>query len=321
MWRVSYGSFGSLQVFVLELIEQGRAPIETARAKEIGGEVVATVLCQNAIDKSLIGGRRSPAEGKRHRPQSQFDQPVAAARLEIILPFGNGAGNEFDLAVVQAELFIGFASLRLDCPVVRQEDTLRATFDDGRSNRGIGDVRERLRGENEGDVLLAQHFQPFADARGKKRIIQIDPGFIQNEERWPSGEACLQPMKEIGQNRQNDTRLVHQAFGFEALNICQSKPIFGRVQQLSERAFQRVGQKRRFERIRLEQYRQSRQRAFGGWRGGQARQSQPKGLFDLRGNAYLLVIEQRGDPLRRPTAFAGIVDTAQGLECERTAGT
>jgi hypothetical protein len=77
--------------------------------------------------------------------------------LEIILPLGNGAGYQLDLPVVQAELFIGLAALRLDRAVVGQEDTLWTALYDGRSNRGIGDVRERLCGEDDGDVFLAQY--------------------------------------------------------------------------------------------------------------------------------------------------------------------
>ena len=43
MLQVACGSFGSLQVFVWELIEKCGAPIEIAGAEELGGEAVAAL--------------------------------------------------------------------------------------------------------------------------------------------------------------------------------------------------------------------------------------------------------------------------------------
>jgi hypothetical protein len=73
-----------------------------------------------------------------------------------------------------------------------------------------------LGGEDHGDVLLAQHLQPFADARGEDRVVEIDPGLVEDQQRRPAflpcfrqaGEALLQPMEEIGlrsTGQRNDT--------------------------------------------------------------------------------------------------------------------
>src|SRR3546814_3039502 len=61
-------------------------------------------------------------------------------------------------------------------------DSLRAAFDDCRGNRAVGDIGKRLRCEHDRDVFLAQHLQPFTDARGKQRIVEEHPCFIQNEQ-------------------------------------------------------------------------------------------------------------------------------------------
>ena len=45
------------------------------------------------------------------------------------------------------------------------------------------DVGERLRGEDDADVLLAQRLEPLADARGKPRVIEEQPRFIEDQQR------------------------------------------------------------------------------------------------------------------------------------------
>ena len=130
------------------------------------------------------GGDDAPQKASAIGAKPQFEQAVAAARLQIVLPLGHRARDQFDLALVEAELLIGCARLRLDRAVIRQEYPLRATFDDGRRNRRVRDIGQRLRGEHDRNILLAQHLQPFADAGGEQRIVEIDPGFVENEQAW-----------------------------------------------------------------------------------------------------------------------------------------
>src|SRR3546814_13864957 len=83
------------------------------------------------------------------------------------MPFGCGACDQLDLPFVESEALIGRARLRLDRPVVGEQDSLRAAFDDGGGNRTVGDIGEALRREYDRDLLLAQNLDPFADTGGE----------------------------------------------------------------------------------------------------------------------------------------------------------
>src|SRR3546814_13104587 len=123
----------------------------------------------------------SDLERERDGAEPELEKPVAAPRLQVVVALRGGAGDQLDLPLVEAEALIGGPRLWLDRPVVGQEDALRAALDDGRRDGAAGDIGERLRGEDDGDVLLAQHLQPFADARGDDRVVDIDPGFVQKD--------------------------------------------------------------------------------------------------------------------------------------------
>src|SRR3546814_16617788 len=106
------------------------------------------------------------------------------------MPFGCGACDQLDLPFVESEALIGRARLRLDRPVVGEQDSLRAAFDDGGGNRTVGDIGEALRREYDRDILLAQHLEPFADTGGDKRIVEEHPSFKEAEH----GRASLDPL-------------------------------------------------------------------------------------------------------------------------------
>src|SRR3546814_9527494 len=72
--------------------------------------------------------------------------------------------------------------------MVGQQYGLRTAFDDRGCNDAIGDIGERLGREYHRDVLLAQRLQPFADARGEQRVVEEDPGFVEDQQRRPSVE-------------------------------------------------------------------------------------------------------------------------------------
>src|SRR3546814_1484171 len=112
------------------------------------------------------------------------------------MPLGRGARDQLDLAVVEPESRIDVAALRLHRTIVRQEDALRTAFDDGRRDRRPGDIGEALSREQHGYILLAQHLQPFPDARGEERVVEEYPGLIENRKRRPAVEPFLQPMEE-----------------------------------------------------------------------------------------------------------------------------
>ena len=111
------------------------------------------------------GGR---GEGERDLAEAELEQAVAAARLAVIVALGRGAGEDLDLAVVEAEAPIDRRDLRLDRALVRQQDagSGQLSMIAGAIARAV-DVGERLGGEDDGGVLLAQRLQPFAELAGK----------------------------------------------------------------------------------------------------------------------------------------------------------
>ena len=72
----------------------------------------------------------------RHLTEAEFEQPVAASRLDIVVALRRRAGEDLDLPVVEAKAPINHANLRLEGAFVRQKYPRRATFDNRR-----GDVR------------------------------------------------------------------------------------------------------------------------------------------------------------------------------------
>src|SRR3546814_14152366 len=65
--------------------------------------------------------------------------------------------------------------------------------------------------------------------------------FVEDQQRRSTVEPFLKPVEEIGQHRGHDTRLSHQRLGLEALHVRNGEIVFGRVEQATERAFQRIG--------------------------------------------------------------------------------
>src|SRR3546814_7201947 len=122
------------------------------------------------------------------------------------MPFRRRPADQLDLSVVEPEPLICCARLRLDRAVVGEEDALRAAFDDGGRDAAAGDVGEALGGEHYRDILLAQRLQPFADARGEQRMVEEDPGLVEDQQRRPAVEALLEPVEQIGEDRKS-TRL------------------------------------------------------------------------------------------------------------------
>ena len=147
-----------------------------------GRESVAAVLGDDALDRGVVGLGRGGAEGERDRAETQLEQPIAAARLAVIVALRRRAREDLDLAIVEAEAAIDRGDLRLDRALVRQEDARRAALDDGRRDVAAVDVGERLRGEDDGGVLLAQRLQPLAELLGEGRIVEHQPALVDDEQ-------------------------------------------------------------------------------------------------------------------------------------------
>src|SRR6202790_1772521 len=133
------------------------------------------VLREHMVDEDLICWRGRAADRQRDGTEAQLKQPVPAMGLEVILTLRRAPRDQLYLRIFGAEAIVCRSCLRLDRAVIRQEDPLRATFYDCRRDGAGRDVGERLGGEDDGDVLLAQDLQPFPDARREERVIEIDP--------------------------------------------------------------------------------------------------------------------------------------------------
>ena len=70
-------------------------------------------------DRSWTRRRRRRA---RLRTEAELEQPVAAARLAVVVALGRRAGEDLDLAVVEAEAAVDRGDLRLDRALVGQEE-------------------------------------------------------------------------------------------------------------------------------------------------------------------------------------------------------
>jgi hypothetical protein len=57
---------------------------------------------------------------------------------------------------------------------------LAALDDGGRDGRAV-DVGERLRGEDDAGVLLAQRLQPFAELAGEALVVEREPALVDDE--------------------------------------------------------------------------------------------------------------------------------------------
>ena len=156
-----------------------------------GHEAVTSMFGEELLDGSLVGLGRGRRKGERNFAETEFEHPVAAAGLAVIVALGRRPAQKLDLAVVEAEAAVDRRDLRLDRPLVRQQQPRRTAFDDRRRDRGAVDVRKRLGGEDDGRVLLAKRLQPFAELAGEILVVEGEPTFIDDEKRRPAIETVL----------------------------------------------------------------------------------------------------------------------------------
>ena len=166
-------------------------PADAALAQPGGEKTVAAMFGEHARDRGLIGLGGGGAEGERDLAEAKLEQPVAAPRLAVIVALRRGPGEDLDLAVVEAEAAIDRGDLRLDRALVRQEQPRRAALDDGGRDRRAIDVGQRLGGEDDGGVLLAQRLQPFAELAGKALVVERQPAFVDDQQGRPAVEPVV----------------------------------------------------------------------------------------------------------------------------------
>ena len=164
----------------------------------------------------VLRGCRAEREGEGTKPE--FEEAIAAPRLAVIVALGRRPRDDLDLSVVEAEAAIDREDLRFDRPLIGKKDPRRAALDDRRRDRARFDIGKRLRGEDDGGVFLAQRFEPFAQLRGKSRIVEREPAFVDDEQSGRAVERRFDPVKEIGENGRRGGG-ADQPFRLEALDF------------------------------------------------------------------------------------------------------
>lgn len=271
---------------------------------------------QHAIHVALVLRRGSAREGQRRQSQVEVEQAVAEAGLVVVVALGLRGGDDLDLPPVEAEALVDRANLRLGRLRVRQEDAACAAFDDRGRDARILDVRKRLRGEDDADVLLAQRLEPLADARREHRVIEEQPRFIEDQQRGRTVKAFIETRKEVMQHGHDGGLAVHQLLHLEALHVGHAQPVVIGVQQLAVRAAQHIGRERLAQHIALQQHGKPGHRALLHRRTGQAPQRRPDGGLLIGADRHAFMQQAAFDPFGRPGAVAFTVDTGKRLESD-----
>src|ERR1700704_6928410 len=105
--------------------EQGGRPIEALAAKPGGGESIGAMCGERFRNGGLVGLGGGGCEGECHFREAEFEQPVATARLAVVVALGRRATQDLDLPVVQPKAAVDRSNLRLPCPLVGQQQTGR----------------------------------------------------------------------------------------------------------------------------------------------------------------------------------------------------
>src|SRR5271154_2709511 len=140
--------------------EIGR-PGDVARLQPTGHKVVAAMFGKDLLYQRLVGLGGSGGESERHLTKTKLEQSITAARLAVVVALRRRPGQDLDLPVVQSKAPVDRHDLWLNGAVIGQRDACWAALDNcGRDCRAV-DIRERLGGENDGGILLAQRLQPL----------------------------------------------------------------------------------------------------------------------------------------------------------------
>ncbi len=234
--------------------------------------------------------------------------------MVVVVALGLRGRHDLDLARVQPEALVDRADLRLGRLRVGQKNPTGAAFDHRRGNARILDVGQRLRGEDDADILLAQCLEPLADAGGEHRVIKKQPGFIEDQQRGRAVEAFIEAGEQVAQHGQHRRLAVHEFFHLEALHGTRAKAIRIRVQQLAVGAAQHIGRERLAQCVRLQQHRQARHRALFDGRTGKAAECRPDRRLLVRADGDAFVQQAAFQPFGGPGAVALLIDAGQRLE-------
>jgi hypothetical protein len=123
-----------------------------------GGETCAPVFGEDLGDCRLIGFGRRGRESECYFGQAEFEEPVSAPRLAVIISLGSGACEDLNLTVVKAEAAIDCRDLGFEGALVGQYNSCRAALNDRWRNLRDINIGKRLCSEDDAHVLLTQRF-------------------------------------------------------------------------------------------------------------------------------------------------------------------
>ena len=81
-------------------------PGQSFGAQEGDGKTAGPAAPPHLSMRRWSSGDPAAANVERDRPEAQLEQPVAAGRLRVVIALGRGAGDDLDLARVEAEALV-----------------------------------------------------------------------------------------------------------------------------------------------------------------------------------------------------------------------
>ena len=187
----------------------------------------------------LLAGR--PGKGERDRSERHVEQAPPFGRCDVIFALRDRGRDNLDLAVVEADALIEFAGAGLARRAIWQADFCRAAFLQDIDDAGLFGIRDRLGGEHHGAIGLAEHLQPFPDLVAEGRMAEHQPGLVENDEAWRTGQALFDAPEEIEKDRHEIALAhVHQFLDLEGLEGAKGEAVRFGVEKLAHRSVDRV---------------------------------------------------------------------------------
>ena len=114
------------------------------------------------------------------------------------------------------------------------------------------DVGERLGGEDDGRILLAQRLQPLAELAGKPFVVEREPAFVDDEQGRPAVEPAFDAMEEIGEHGRRGAG-PDQPLGLEGLDARLAETFGLGIEQPAIGSAEAIGLQGALQGLRLQQ--------------------------------------------------------------------
>jgi hypothetical protein len=195
------------------------------------------------------------------RPRSNSRSP--ARDWTVVVALGGGLAEDLDLAGVETEAAVD--RLRSAVPGRADWEGTSASWQLSTITGAMALASmsvERLGGEDDRGVLLAQGLEPLAQLASERRVVEGQPALVDQDQGRPAVELPLDAVKEIGSTAPAAPD-AEQAFGLERLNRGGARCLMLGVEQPTPRSLQGKGREGVLQVQGRQQGRQARQAAFG----------------------------------------------------------